>query len=323
MGEEGKGKDTARPVVVRFPLPPSPFPERFAEVLDSTVTKERRLRTDSLANLVRQVDALPAGGPAPDAVPSGFPSLDRVLGGGFRRRDLVVLGGDVGSGKSALALAMALRSARLGHRVAFFSGEMDEDRLLERALAVEARVRVDDLRVGQLADQARAAVGAAAVRLRDLPLRIHPIVGRQFDEALAAAWDDDPALLVVDYVQLLPPPTTRPTSDEDAAATVRALKALALDRKIACLALAQLPLHREERPDPRPTLDDFGALGAVKQHADVVLALYREEMYNPGGGVEGATELIVAKNRNGPTGFIDLYFHQRWMRFEDMLDPES
>jgi replicative DNA helicase len=60
----------------------------------------------------------------------------------------------------------------------------------------------------------------------------------------------------------------------------------------------------------------------VKQHADLVLALYREEMYNPGGGVEGATELIVAKNRNGPTGFIDLYFYQRWLRFEDMLDPE-
>ena len=60
----------------------------------------------------------------------------------------------------------------------------------------------------------------------------------------------------------------------------------------------------------------------MKQHADIVLGLYREEMYNPGGGVEGATELIVAKNRNGPTGFIDLYFWQSWLRFEDMLDPE-
>ncbi|MGI9040239.1 MAG: DnaB-like helicase C-terminal domain-containing protein [Gemmatimonadales bacterium] len=73
--------------------------------------------------------------------------------------------------------------------------------------------------------------------------------------------------------------------------------------------------------DPRPTLDDLGALGSVKQNADLVLTIYREEMYRPGHGVEGATELIVAKNRNGPTGFVDLYFYPRYLRFEDMLDP--
>ena len=75
------------------------------------------------------------------------------------------------------------------------------------------------------------------------------------------------------------------------------------------------------RTNPRPHLDDFGHLGAVKQHADQILGLYREEMYHPGYGMEGATELLVAKNRNGPTGFVDLYFYRRWMRFEDMLDP--
>lgn len=282
----------------------------------------RRIRPDSLTNLVRQVDAHPSGEASPDTVPSGFPSLDRVLGGGFRRRDLVVLGGDVGSGKSALALAIALRGAAQEHPVAFFSGEMGEDRLMERALALEARVQVDDIRRGTLSDPARAAVGAAALRLRDLPLAVHSIGGREFDETLEPAWEQDPALVIVDYVPLLPPPSTRSTQEEDAAAAVRALKAMALERRVVCLAVAQLPLHDEDRPDPRPSLGDFGALGAVKQHADVVLGLYREEMYNPGGGVAGATELIVAKNRNGPTGFIDLYFHQQWMRFEDMLDPE-
>jgi replicative DNA helicase len=69
-------------------------------------------------------------------------------------------------------------------------------------------------------------------------------------------------------------------------------------------------------------LDDLGGRGAVKQHADVVLGLYREEMYRPGQGMEGATELIILKNRNGPTGFVDLYFHQRWLRFEDLLDHD-
>ncbi|MGD2135957.1 MAG: DnaB-like helicase C-terminal domain-containing protein [Gemmatimonadales bacterium] len=282
----------------------------------------RRLHRDSITHLVNQVDELPSGGTAPDTVPSGFPSLDQVLGGGYRQRDLIVLGGDVGSGKSALALAMALRMAQAGHRVVFFSGEMDEDRLMERALSLEAKITVDDLRGAKLSDGQRSAMGAAAVRLRNIPLTVYPIVGRQFDEALEPAWQHDPELVVVDYVQLLPPPSSRITQDEDTAFAIRSLKAMALDHRVACLAVSHLPKHIGEREDPRPTLDDFGVLGAVKQHADVVLGLYREEMYNPEGGVEGATELIVAKNRNGPTGFIDLYFYEHWLRFEDMLDPD-
>jgi replicative DNA helicase len=110
--------------------------------------------------------------------------------------------------------------------------------------------------------------------------------------------------------------------EERNALSVRALKALAVARDIVVLALAQLAHLGPKRPDPRPTLDDLGGLGAVKQNADVVLLLYREEMYRSGQGVEGATELIVAKNRNGPTGFVDLFFYPRWLRFVDMLDPD-
>ncbi len=283
----------------------------------------QRLHRDSLTALVNQVDSLAPGTTPADTIPTGFPSLDQALGGGVRRRDLVGIGGDVGSGKSSLALAIALRSASAGYAVSFFSGEMDEDRLMERAVALEARVTIDELRSAKLSEPKRAAVGAAVLKYRNLGLSIHPIVGQTFEEALAPAWDDEPALLVIDYLQLLPPHTPRATQDEDLAVTIRALKTLALDRRIACLVVAQLPRHIHTRPDPRPTLDDFGALGSVKQHADVVLALYREEMYKPGGGVEGATELRIAKNRNGPTSFIDLYFYQQWLRFEDMLDPES
>lgn len=285
--------------------------------------RPRRVERSSINNLIRQVDAqLESGVTSPDTVPTGFPSVDRMLGGGLRRRDLVVLGGDVGSGKSALALGFALRAAGAGQRVAFFSGEMDEDRLLERALAIESRTRIDDMRRGLLSDEGRSAVGAAAVRIRDLPLHFFTLAGAPFDEALAPSWRHDPALVVVDYLQLVQAPTDRGTHDEDCAGALRALKALALDRRVACLAVAQLPQHVAQRDDPRPTLDDFGALGAVKQHADVVLAIYREEMYHPGAGLEGATQLLVPKNRNGPTGFVDLYFYQQWVRFEDMLDPD-
>ena len=106
---------------------------------------QRRLeRRPSLETLVERVDQQRPGATADDTVPTGFPSLDKLLGGGFRRRDLVVLGGDVGSGKSALALGLALRVARQGSRVAFFSGEMDDERLMERALAIEGRAAVDE-----------------------------------------------------------------------------------------------------------------------------------------------------------------------------------
>ena len=279
----------------------------------------------SLESLVQRVDAQRPGEVTGDTVPTGFGSVDKILGGGLRRRDLIVLGGDIGAGKSALALGVALRVAQQGLGVALLSGEMDEERLMERALAIEGRVTVDDLRAAKMSDQTRAGIGGAAVRLRGLPLAMLPLAAADFD-TMADRLDPlrQLSLVVVDYLQLVPPPRglTRVTQDEDTALVLRRLKALALERQVALLLVAQLPHFQAQRENPRPTLEDYGVLGALKQHADVVLSIFREEMYRPGGGVEGATELIVAKNRNGPTGFVDLYFYRRWMRFEDMLDPD-
>lgn len=281
----------------------------------------------SLDALVQRVDAQRPGEVTGDTIPTGFGSIDKLLGGGLRRRDLILLGGDIGAGKSALALGIALRVAQQELGVAFLSGEMDEERLMERALAIEGRAAVDDLRAAKMSDQTRAGIGGAAVRLRGLPLTMLPLAGEDFDgvfERLDSLRQI--GLVVVDYLQLVPPPReggrARTTQDEDTALVLRHLKALALARQVALLVVAQLPRFQAQRDDPRPTLDDYGVLGAAKQHADVVLSIFREEMYNPGGGVDGATELLVAKNRNGPTGFVDLYFYRRWMRFEDMLDPD-
>src|ERR1700694_4966767 len=288
----------------------------------------RRLeKRPSLDSLVERVDAQRPGDITGDTVPTGFGSLDTLLGGGLRRRDLILLGGDIGSGKSALALGIALRGAQQGLGGACFPGAREEERLMERALAVEGRVAVDELRTAKLSDQTRAGVGGAAVRLRGLPLTMLPLAGEDF-ETVFERLDrlGQIGLVVVDYLQLVPPPReggrARTTQDEETALVLRHLKALALARQVALLVIAQLPRFQAERGDPRPTLDDYGVLGAPKQHADVVLSIFREGMYNPGGGVEGATELLVAKNRNGPTGFVDLYFYRRWMRFEDMLDPD-
>jgi replicative DNA helicase len=276
----------------------------------------------SLEALIARIDAVSDGSGAPDGLTTGFASLDRMLGGGVRRQDLIVLGGDVGSGKSALALAIAIRAARAGVPTLYLSGEMSPDRVLERALAIEGRVPIDDLRQGRLDPPTRAAVGAAALGLREAPWLIRPLLGASFDEVVSSL-DQVPgrSLMVVDSLQLASPPAPAERLEERVASVVRALKALAVERNLAVLAVAQLPAHRADRGDARPTLDDFGAMGAVKQDADVVLGIYREEMYRPGQGVEGATELIVAKNRNGPTGFVDLFFHPRVLRFEDMLDP--
>lgn len=273
----------------------------------------------SLPALLGQIDAKAEGAPDTDSVATGFPSLDRGLGGGLRRGDLAILGGDVGSGKSALALAIALRSAER-HSVAFFSAEMTQQRLMERVLAIEGRVRVDELRQGALDEMSRARVGAAAVRLRERLPRFGRL-SAETSHGLPEDWEAPgiPDLVIVDSLQGVG--AGRRKAAEEHAAAVRALKALALDAGIAILATAQLPLLAA-RPDRRPQLDDFGVLGAVKHHADIVLALYREGMYDNARDIEGATELLVRKNRHGSAGYIDLYFYAQWMRFEDMLDPD-
>ncbi len=271
-----------------------------------------------LSLLLARLDAVADGARSPDTVPSGFPSLDKLLGGGLRRGDLVVLGGDVGSGKSALALAVALRVSRQERLTHFYSGEMTVERVLERALAVEGRARIDDLRRGTMDEATRAGVGAAAIRLRDeLPVieRI-PIGGvTAISEEVRAVGGIQ--LVVVDGLEALLPGTRE--GEEEAAAAVRALKQLALDSRTVVLLTVPLP-RLTEREDRRPVMDDFGAGGAVKERADVVLALFREGMYDSARDIAGATELLVRKNRNGGTGYVDLFFYEQWMRFEDMLE---
>ncbi len=271
---------------------------------------------------MRRVDLAADGTAAGDTACTGFPSVDRWLGGGVRRGDLVVVAGDVGSGKSALTLAMAMRMASAGHAAAFLTTEMTVERVMERAVAIEGRVRLDDLRRGALDDVARASVGAAALRIRDaMPVvEMAPAdVGALGSRIRELARDG--AVIFIDSLQGI---VTEPNlgMDEEEAAAVRFLKRQAVEHEVGIVLTTQLRRPSDAPADQRPSLADLGAKDAVRHHADVVTALYREEMYHPGGGVEGGTEFLVLKNRNGTTGYVDLYFYKQWLRFEDMLDPD-
>lgn len=267
------------------------------------------------------VQAALLGEAAGDPVPSGFPGLDGLLGGGFRRGDLVVLAGDASVGKSALALAIALRATAAGRSAAYLTGEMTVPRVLERALAMQGRVRVDDFRRGALDDVAHAAVATAALALRERA----PLCEDLRDAGVPGVSDFlaqhlGLELTIIDSIQALA--TGRLGLDEELADAARRLKELALRRSTAVVALSGLAASPEGRGNARPRLRDLGGLGAMAQHADVVLGLYREEVYEPSRHVEGAAELAVLKNRNGPVGFVDLFFYKQWLRFEDMLEPD-
>ena len=266
------------------------------------------------------VPAALAGEASGKPVTSGFPSLDSLLGGGLRRGDLVVLAGDVAVGKSALTLAMTLRSTAAGQSAAFLTGEMSIPRVMERALAIEGRVRVDDLRRGGLDDVAHSGVAAAAIALRrrtpmfdDLRAGIDGV-----SDFLAQNLGVD--LTVIDPIEAL----TRGdrAADEELADIARRLKELALRRSTVIVAVTGLRESAAGRADQRPSLRDLAGLGALRHHADIVLGLFREELYTPSPHIEGATELAVLKNRSGPTGLVDLYFYKQWMRFEDMVEPK-
>ena len=173
---------------------------------------------------------------APDTVPSGFPSLDRMLGGGFRRQDLVVLAGDVGSGKSALALGIAVRAARAGMPTLFLSGEMSPERVLERALALEGRAPIDDLRQGRLdaarARRGRRRGGAASATCRSL---LRPLLGASFRRGRGVARSGAGRALAGGGLAAARAVAAArgPSWTSGSALAVRALKALAIERNLA------------------------------------------------------------------------------------------
>jgi replicative DNA helicase len=273
-----------------------------------------------LTRVVNRVDRLRDGDVDPSIIPTGFPSLDRAIGGGVRRGELIVIGGDDGVGVSALTLAIALR---IRERTLLLTSEMPPERAYERALAMSAKVPLESLRLGVVSEDERSQLAAAAVALRDRAPVIDVLGDGGVDAVYRAAHATPaPSLLIVDGLEALigvDHARTQPR-DEALAYGVLALKRLALSINAAVVLLTHLPDLDRTRHDRRPRLTDFGTRGAIGTHADLVLGLYREELYDGDIGVTGATELLLLKHRDGPLGYVDLYYYAQWLRFEDVLE---
>ncbi len=269
-----------------------------------------------LTRVVARLDRASVGEVDPSLVPTRFPSIDRAIGGGFRRGDLIVVGGDDSAGCSALALAIALR---VSPRALLLTGEMHAERAYARALAIEATVSLESLRLGAVSEEERARLATAAVTLRDRAPVIETITaGTLAAIEHAVEGTPDTPLVVVDPLEcLLDRDVGR---DEALGYAVLSLKRLALRRNVAVLLTAHLPLLDRGRLDRRPRLADFGLGGAIGTHADLVLGLYREELYEADLGVSGAAEVLLLKYRDGAKGYVDLYFDSRYSRFEDVLE---
>lgn len=269
-----------------------------------------------LTRIVARLDRTAAGEAAHDLVATGFPSVDKALGGGIRRGELVVLGGDDSVGSSALALGIAIRGTE---RALFLSSEMQPERVYERALAITAKVSLEHIRLGAVDEEERARLAASALAMRDQA----PVVETFLQGGVAnieRAIEATPSapLVVVDTLEGV---LQRDHGQEEALSfAVLALKRLALTHQVAVLLTTHLPALDRHRRDRRPRLSDFGISGAVGAHADVVLGLYREEMYDFDHGVSGAAELLMLKNRAGARGYVDLYFDTRYGRFEDVAE---
>jgi len=267
-------------------------------------------------------------------VPTGFNDLDEYTAG-LQKSDLVILAARPSMGKTAFALNIVQHAAIThANKVALFSLEMSKDQLVQRLLCSEGLVDAQKLRRGMLQDAdypklARAAglLSAAHIWIDD-SAALTPLAVRSKARRLKAEHDID--LVVVDYLQLMQGPEDLDNRQQEISYISRSLKALAKELNVPVLALSQLSRAPEQRGGEhrRPQLSDLRESGAIEQDADVVLFIYREEMYvtpsadgkkldKDGNDIERKAELIVGKQRNGPTGTISLIFEKRFTRFDN------
>ncbi len=256
-------------------------------------------------------------------VPSGFKDLDRKTAG-FQNADLIIVAGRPSMGKTALCLNIAQHAAITTKiPTAIFSLEMSKEQLAIRMLCSEARVDSARLRSGFLSESDWPKLTMAAGALSDAPIFIDDSAAISVLELRAKARrlkaDRGLGLVIVDYLQLMRGRSGVERREQEISEISRSLKALAKELNIPVIAISQLSRKAEDRPGRRPQLSDLRESGAIEQDADVIIFIYRDEVYNPDSDQRGTAEVIIGKQRNGPTGKADLSFISEFTTFKDLF----
>ena len=261
-------------------------------------------------------------------VPSAFTELDNITGG-FQKSDLIVVAGRPSQGKTALVLSIA-RNASILHDipVGFFSLEMSSQQLVLRLICAEARVDAHSVRTGRLPEDEWRKLSTSIGKLYKAKILIDDTPALSALEIRAKSRrlkvEHNVGMIIVDYLQLMQGPKNAQSREQEISSISRSLKALAKELNIPVVALSQLNRALELRGDKRPVLADLRESGAIEQDADVVIFVHRPEMFGididpeTKEPTEGMAELIVGKQRNGPTGAVRLAFIKQYARFENL-----
>jgi replicative DNA helicase len=303
--------------------------QRVFSILDgrgkATVSDIRSILHDAMDRL----DARMRGEHAVGGVDTGFTELDKLTGG-LHQSELVVLAARPSMGKTALAMNIAEYVAmKLRQPVLFVSLEMSGIELADRLLCSVAEINSHRLRNGTLTGQERERLVETAARISECPLYVDDSPARLVTEIAAAARrirrrDNGLGLIVIDYLQLIEPDNPGDSRQEQVAKITRRLKGLARELAVPVLCLAQLNRQAEIAKENRPRLSHLRESGAIEQDADVVLFVHREEYYRSGEERQqfaGQAEIIIAKQRNGPVGDVNLVWRKEYTRFANPASP--
>jgi replicative DNA helicase len=277
---------------------------------------------------MERIEVLQKSGKKVTGVPSGFADLDELTSG-FQASELSIVAARPSMGKTALCLNIAAQAAVEGHGVAIFSLEMSRDSLVQRLLCAEARVNSQAVRRGTLRDRDFTNLARAAGVLQQCPMWVDDTASITLLEMRSKARrlkaEHDLGLIVVDYLQLMRSPEYAENRVQEVSDISRSLKALARELEVPVLALSQLSRASEQRGgDKKPQLSDLRDSGALEQDADVVIFIHRPEYYDRDDeSIRGQAEIILAKNRNGPTGAVKLRFASEYTRFDSVTAREE
>lgn len=307
--------------------------EDISEYLDQAEAKifqvgERRLKKSftHVARIIgpalKLIEDLYSRKEAITGLPTGFERLDMMLSG-LQPSDLLILAARPAMGKTSFALNLCSNAAiRAGAAVAIFSLEMSKEQLVNRFLCAEARIDAGKFRTGFLADADWPKLTSAAGTVADAPIYIDDTPGISVLEMRAKvrrlAAERPLGLIMVDYLQLMRGRGGNQSREQEISEISRGLKGLAKELSVPVLALSQLNRGLESRNDKRPMMSDLRESGAIEQDADVIMFIYRDEVYNKETEAKGIAEIIIGKQRNGPTGVIKLKFFNQYTRFDNL-----